>query len=489
MASLGFTGEKQPLLQRHDQNENISNNERLTDGWPPIFWFMMKITGMFYHKTVVSNRRCVTCDMDHFERVVTKNTRRKSKFVRRLDSDNLYNLTISYENDHGEVKVGDQRSYLGILYSEMGTNSRQSQSEKKNCKACQACWWDKHGKVQYYTEKSIGVTHWNHMGSWFVSTVILFAIISLLCTELVYVIGDMFGKRKKLLHLLSYSSFLCALAIYPVMNLCSKVRSSLSGRGPGLWATSLNVRFIIRRLQFLDLQKNGAPGKLFLIMCMVWPIVCAMYRCYVVLGLRGQTGTRRSFACFSAGSSMFMWGCFVYLLYTIRLSFQIQLDLILKFLKRFEGQTDLCQNVLRQVTIDFKCFHQCVRIYMTAMIPMCVLAVTTSLTWQYMLNSDKAKEEDVALQKYINTMIWLEIVMFIILAPIAVGGVDVSYVWERFRTNVYCMMGGEHQFFWEEITRYLRNVEGKTPVISFTMILSIVGFYMAVQFGQQDVIY
>lgn len=156
MASLGFTGEKQPLLLRHDQNQNISSNEKLTDGWPPIFWFMMKITGMFYHKTVVSDRRCVTCDMDHFERVVTKNTRRKSKFVRRLDSDNLYNLTVSYENDHGEVKVGDQRSDHGILYSDVGTNSSQSQSEKKNCKACDACWWDKHGRVQCYTEKSIG---------------------------------------------------------------------------------------------------------------------------------------------------------------------------------------------------------------------------------------------------------------------------------------------------------------------------------------------
>lgn len=180
----------------------------------------------------------------------------------------------------------------------------------------------------------------------------------------------------------------------------------------------------------------------------------------------------------------------MFLIYLMRRSFQIQLDLVLRFLKTMEGQTELCQRVLRQVTVDFRCFRHCVRIYMTAVIPLCVLGITTNLTWQYMLHATDAKpSESLTTQKYINIMIWLEISMFICLGAVAVGGIDAKHIWEKFQLSIYCLQSSHQQSHWNYLIRYLKHVEERTAAVSFSMILSVVGFYMAVQFGKQDVIY
>ncbi|XP_071813249.1 uncharacterized protein [Apostichopus japonicus] len=444
--------------------------------WPPIVWFAMKISGIFYHQQIVRQRRCLSCDMEHFakqQKIKSDDT----NALRPIDVDITYNLTSQYESNF---------SYKSAR--ELG-NDKRSQDDD-TCDACKTCWWNKDGNVVRYTESSIGVSHWNHPGSWLLSIIILFTTIGLLINEFRRTINTKFGNPKKLLHLLSYTAFLCKVSIVPIMSLSSKLRSAFSGRGPGSWATAINARFIVRRLQFLDPAKNGYPGKIFLVACLVWPVLCAVFRCYVILGLSNKQTTEDALSCIIAGLAQFIWGCFVFLIYLMRRSFQIQLDLVLRFLKTMEGQTELCQRVLRQVTEDFRCFRHCVRIYMTAVIPLCVLGITTNLTWQYMLHATDAKpSESLNTQKYINIMIWLEISMFICLGAVAVGGIDAKHIWEMFQLSIYCLQSSHQRSHWNYLIRYLKHVEERTPAVSFSMILSVVGFYMAVQFGKQDVIY
>lgn len=441
--------------------------------WPVIVWFVMKFSGIFYHDRIVRQKKCLACDMEQFEKRngIFLNSKED---LRPIDFEIGYNVTSKYE------------STLDCSKEEKNAAPKGSK-----CVACQSCWWNRDGYVAPYTDSSIGVTTWNHSGSWLLSIIIIFATIGLLVNELRRTIQTKFGQPTKLLQFLSYSAFLCTVSVVPIMSLCSKLRSALGGSGPGKWATAINARFIVQRLQFLHPQTNGYPGKPLLVACLVWPVICATYRCYVIIAVQKKQNFESLLTCTVGAISQFTWGCFLFLIYLMRLSFQIQLDLVLRFLKTMEGQTEICQRILHQVTVDFRCFSHCVRIYTTAVIPLCVLGITTNLTWQYMvfsLSKDKQKE-DLELQKNINIMIWLEITMFVCLTPIAIGGFDPNHVWEKFHINVHCMQSSSEQEHWNQVLRYLKHVGEKSPTISFSMILSVVGFYMAVQFGKQDVFY
>lgn len=110
--------------------------------WPPIVWFAMKISGIFYHQQIVRQRRCLSCDMEHFakqQKIKSDDT----NALRPIDVDITYNLTSQYESNF---------SYKSAR--ELG-NDKRSQDDD-TCDACKTCWWNKDGNVVRYTESSIG---------------------------------------------------------------------------------------------------------------------------------------------------------------------------------------------------------------------------------------------------------------------------------------------------------------------------------------------
>ncbi|KAJ8037272.1 hypothetical protein HOLleu_18052 [Holothuria leucospilota] len=448
---------------------------RLSDSkkseWPHMIWFILKITGLFYHRNVVTKRWCISCEVDNYKsRLCTDQGGHKQTDLIMWDS---IDLTTCYEHK----RFDDELNLL-------------SHQLEKYCKACETCWWDRYGKVSVYTEADIGAQAWNHRGSRLVSVVILLVVASLILFETIFTENKLFAKRELLLHFMSYTAFLCPLFVFPVMNICSKVRSALSGRVLGLWATSLNARYIVQRLQYLDLSKDGLPSKWFLVICLVWPICCSTYRAYITFALKGYLDIAHRLNCLTVGITEFMWGCFVYILFLMRLSFQIQLELVLDFIKKCEGDEDLCQRVVRRLTVDFRCFRDCVAVYMAMMIPLCVLGASTSITWQYLILAHIDKDCSslwCVTERNINIMIWMDVLMFSSLGPLAIGGFNVDYLWENFQLHVKFMQNKIHQKFWNKIVRFLERTEDQVPYFSFTTILSVVSLYMAFNFDEKDI--
>lgn len=178
-------------------------------------------------------------------------------------------------------------------------------------------------------------------------------------------------------------------------------------------------------------------------------------------------------------------------IFLLRLSFQNHFKLLLKLLQTFEGQTELCQQVITRVMVDFKCFRQCVAVYMSVMIPACVLGAATSTSWYYRVNSKgdfgEKSQDWIFEQKNVNFMIWSDVAMFFSLGPIAVGGFDASYIWEDFQVNVIFLKRDEKRKFWDEIIRFMRQDKEEVPLISLTTVLTIVGLYITVEFGKQAI--
>ncbi|KAJ8037578.1 hypothetical protein HOLleu_18427 [Holothuria leucospilota] len=462
-----------------DRRQTVDQSTNSQGQWPDFIWFLMKMSGLFYHGTVVTKRRCTRCEIDKYEgndgigatqRVVANGTNEEVDPM-----------------SHFEMDMVPQEPHLPPF-----------ERQDRPCQACETCWWDRQGNVAIYSDKTIGLKRWNHAGSWLISLSILYTTILLIIFEIVNIISKIFAMDQLLLHLLNYFAFVGPLSVFPVMNICSKVKSALWGKGIGLWATAMNARFVVQRFQFLDLAKQGIPNKPFLAICLMWPLFCSTYRAIIKIYLECHYEIVLILRCLTVVICELIWGCFVYIIYLTRASFQIQFTLLLDFVKKHEGDFNLCHNIIRRFTIEFRCFRNCVSVYMAAMIPICVLGASTTATWQYFLydafknnhnESNDEFERSFDVNVNINIMIWSEVAMFSFLGPLAVGGLDVVYIWENFRINLIFMQNNQHRRFWRKMLLFLEYVEEQTPFISFTTVLSILSLYLGFQFESQSVLF
>lgn len=174
----------------------------------------------------------------------------------------------------------------------------------------------------------------------------------------------------------------------------------------------------------------------------------------------------------------------------MRLSFQRQFTLVLSYIRRHEGDLDNCRNCLSQAVIDFNCFRQLAVIYMGVMVPFTVLEITTNVSWQYRLSGACKQIGNENLEKNIDWLIWSTIIMFITLSIIALGGLDLNYIWEHFASSVVQAQTALYRSFWQKIFSHLRVMGGQHSVINLTLVWSVIGFYMGLHFGDdQDVYY
>lgn len=68
----------------------------------------------------------------------------------------------------------------------------------------------------------------------------------------------LYAQPDKILHLLHTLSLFIAIVVPLALCLCSKIRSYFKSGVPKLnWASSLNIRYLIKRAQILDLPNRG----------------------------------------------------------------------------------------------------------------------------------------------------------------------------------------------------------------------------------------
>ncbi|KAJ8037579.1 hypothetical protein HOLleu_18428 [Holothuria leucospilota] len=463
---------KQRIMSSAEDGSSISREK-----WPHFVWFIMKISALFYHDKIVTERKCLSCEAEYLERLRGGTKMNSGSKAEVSHAEECLDVTMCYEY-----------STIDMAVKSIGSTSSH---QERHCKACETCWWDRYGRIVRYTEESIGLKQWNHRGSWLVSVFILATVVSLLLFIVHFVIEKVFARKGYLLSFMTYTAFLCPLTVFPIMNVCSKLRSAFSGQRIGSWATTMNARYIVQRLQFLDLSKQGLPAKFFLIICLLWPIYCSSYRAIILVALKCHHDVEDQLLCLTVFITEIIWGCFMYLLYLIRTSFQIQSCLVLDFIKEYEGHAELCHSVIRRMVVDFKCFRRCVTLYLAVMIPICALGASTSLTWQYTLPTRFPRgryfcghrDAGDKVFHHTNVMIWSEVTMFFVLGPVAFGGFDVTYIWDNFQIHTIFMQDKKFRKFWNEMIRVLEDYEiHAIPSISFPWVLSMVSLYMALHF-------
>lgn len=440
--------------------------------WPSAFWFLMKILGIFHQPSIVRRRKCFQC--------YVKGIKQESHdSVTTEDYTVLSPLSLAYDFDDSQQ-----------VFEEASSNS----FEDDECELCNISRWDYLGhNIHHISDDTIGASPWNHRGSKYISFVILLILIVCLSQEIYFLWHDTWGKPDKLLHALSYGGYIGCLSVYPVMCICSKLRycGDLQHMSSLTWAIVLNERFIFRRLQFLVNVGEGIPGKCFLFVCLIWPSLNVCYRGIISHILASYKPKLQDTITIPATELLLVaWGCFTYLLYIMRLSFQHQFEVVVFYVINREGQLDKCRHCISSTTMDFNCFRKFTQFYMAIIISLNVLGATTITSTQYRLTGTCYYEHHFVEQLNLYILIWSTILMFVSLSMIAIGGLDLNSTWRRFKLSIIQASNSANYKFWQTLLKHITRVGDIDSTVSYTVIFSVIGLYTGLRLEEnQDLSY
>ena len=295
-----------------------------------------------------------------------------------------------------------------------------------------------HSSFIYYLSLFAGVTRWNHRGSLFLSIFLQLSCIAFLLYDCSIYLILYWGNKKQLLRILSYSTYLGNLAAIPAICMFANFRNMIPRTRVRCFAltTALHPRYLVKRLQYLR-PASGTIKKSFLFLCVVWPLLNSLYRAFIYIFLvngKEDYYLHDYITLCSDGVIAVIYGCFCYLLSILRVSIHTQLNLDVVFLRKHSSNVDLCRRRLGASLDEYGNLCNLCATWMIFVMSMNSLGLVTHISWNYLLYSGKVSLT--VLETNINIMIWSETLMFLILPPMAIGGLDLQHIWEDFLTRI-----------------------------------------------------
>lgn len=438
--------------------------------WPTMFWVLMRVLALFYHRSVVTERKCFSCH------------------VRQI-SNQCYGKRSNLMDAHLDFYVS---AYESNPSSETNDENKNVQyQDGDHCETCLALWWNCYREPFKYTDRDIGVSplgrRWNGIISngWFV------VALAILTYEFCSVFLRLYGKSEEILNFLLTLTLYQLLMVHYAFTMCSKIHSIFKASVPRLyWSTTLNVRYLIKRAQMLDLPNRGLPGLPFLVLCASCPLLLSGYRVMIFLYISNCDITVHSVVRSVIGVIfMVNWGLSVYIIYFIRVSFQHQFKLLLAYMKEFEDDIRRCKSILLDVVADFACYYQFCSLYMAVCFPAVVIAVVGNISTAYINDQSTCVGDDLKSQEivqHLSVLAWSEIAMALILLAVAMGGYKVRYIWENFVTNVMILKCNESQLVGKKLFFEANYLLRESNLILATIVFSVTGIYMGFQYGEQN---
>lgn len=311
--------------------------------------------------------------------------------------------------------------------------------------------------------------------------------------------------QKSTFNYINYHITFKALVCIPMENLMKEIGYNISLIVTFLLLESWSKRYFYNELLLNVLRKNngihcyfifvsftGIPMKLVLLLVYVFPIYLVTLRGWIYLQLCSNFSWHSGMSVFCGGFLVLIWGNFQYLLYLTRCSFQRQLHVVLEFIETHQDNTDACRRVLGSVMKDFAVFKKFVDMYMVLMIPTSIWSITTTVVWLYYLSFEKTAAKDSKyywwFQRELVLLISSENIYHLTLNLWAFGGVNVGYIWNHFylSLNVAARNSCSKRSFWRKIMRHLKNINLTNYGINFTVILSVLSCFVALELGDKQ---
>eukprot|EP00057_Strongylocentrotus_purpuratus_P016165 XP_011670639.1 PREDICTED: uncharacterized protein LOC105441317 [Strongylocentrotus purpuratus] len=346
-----------------------------------------------------------------------------------------------------------------------------------------------------------GLNSWNHRGSGILSLVLLITYLSLILYDAGYYASIYWGKKEDLIRYISYMAYLVFAASVPAICLFGLLRNAVTNPAPRFtqWPRVLDIRYVVRRLQYLDLADRGLPCKPFLVACTVFPLFIAFYKFmfYTVLLKDSIYVHLHSYlACIIAAIGLTFYGVFSYFIYLMRISFDSHLKLDIEFIRNHVGQLDVCRSKMSSTVQDFLNLRQLANGWMVMVFGVITWALATQITWNYMLFSGlylghggSFSTHSWTIQMYINGLMAMENAMFFFFPCFAIGGFNINIVWIHFHYRLLELRRARHERFWYRLLQFLKEHDPVKSSMRVTMLFTLISLFVALQFGDQNIYY
>ncbi|XP_072168336.1 uncharacterized protein [Diadema setosum] len=470
--------------------------------WPWFLWLSLKYLGLFWSRPVVGKRCCQHCYQKKLEEG-DRMARHASGTQIGIDTDidTILQEEISSDDTRIEpmtttsrISINnndyDDEGYSVTDKSEADTAGDDDDGRKSRCRVCDSLWWNGKGQYRTYSDKDIGIGTWNHRGSGVVSVILLCLYIFLDLYDVLFFASLFWGRQKDLLRYISYMTYLIYGGSVPFLCSFALIQNITNVAPFAYWPHALDSRYIVRRLQYLDLPERGLPNKLFLVACVVGPLFIVIFRLlfYTVIISTEHFTLRTYLVMINCLCVLTLYGVFSYIIYLLRISFEPQLRLDVSFVRQHVDHLDLCRAKLASTVQDFKTLRQLTNGFMVMVFGLLTMSVATQVTWIYMLLSHDCKL-NLMTDMYINALVVMENLTFFGLPCFAIGGASINFIWVRFRYRLLELRRARHERFWYRLLQFIREQDPVECSMRITMLFTLIGLFVALQFGDQNVFY
>ena len=297
---------------------------------------------------------------------------------------------------------------------------------------------------------------------------------------------NLWGSSSEMLYMISYVTFTLPILFGPVYALMIRLSALLPGLD-AMHSCPLDMAYVLRRVRVLRSPRNRHLLKpLFMLMFICWPLAQAILRAITSAVIHHKCHLNYFlFSDISSAWGLVAYGLFWYLIYIERASLHHDLNRVVNNVQRVSltGDVDAARCEIRRVHRDYLILRELMGVWMAITMITTSWGLLTRLSWDYVISGQTLQDtSDRQAKLYLDITIWSEKIMFIAFPCIALGSMNLEYLWQRFSHALERIQSYQHRPFWVAIqlhTTYIDHIG--SPELKWTLVFALIGPYLTLQ--------
>ncbi|XP_072176987.1 uncharacterized protein [Diadema setosum] len=325
---------------------------------------------------------------------------------------------------------------------------------------------------------------WCSIGIDFLAILFLSLATAMLCADGYVYLSELWGRSSELLFLFSYVTYLIQVLVIPAYSLATRLRAvfvkpSVASRCP------LDPEFVYRRVSIIHSFHKTILKPHFMLLFNVWPLVHAVLRCAESKIINHKCHIEfYIFSDVSACVGFIMYGSFWYIMYLHRVSLYYELKRVARVTQRLsvDERVDDARRYICRVHRDYLVLREMMGVWMAFTMVTATWGIMSRLSWDYAIAAQDTSVWSDKHRIYMDVVVWSEKAMFLTFPYFALGGVNLEYLWQKFRHALERRRSYQHRSFWNAIqmhTMYINNVGSRE--LRWTLLFALIGPYLAIQ--------
>ncbi|XP_041477735.1 uncharacterized protein LOC121425658 [Lytechinus variegatus] len=298
-------------------------------------------------------------------------------------------------------------------------------------------------------------------------------------------IFNFWGSPSELLYMISYATFTLQVFLGPMYALLRRLSAFVHDHQPS--QCPLNRKYLLRRIHALRSSgKNNLLRPFFMLVFISWPLAQAIMRAVTSAIVHHKCHLMYFiFSDITSAWSLVVYGIFWYVMYIERVSLHHDLNRVVRNVQcaSLAEDVDAARREIRRVHRDYLILRDLMGIWMAMTMVITSWGLLTRLSWDYAISGQQLQGNSQRQAKlYLDITIWSEKIMLIALPFLALGGINLEYLWQTFYHALERIRSYKQHAFWMAIQLHVTNINQiGSPELKWTLVFALIGPYLTIQ--------